>query len=82
MSLPAPFNRRFKLTSQLTSAQETTYPKFVNQQAINAFGTFAAEYADFAKAYAGMNQVKLGEVLSNADIFRRVSRPSPLRFPY
>jgi hypothetical protein len=55
--------------------KETSYPKFVNQQAITAFGTFAAEYADFAKAYAGMNYGKLKEFLNNADVFRRVSVP-------
>jgi hypothetical protein len=55
--------------------KETSYPKFVNQQAITAFSTFAAEYADFAKAYAGMNYGKLKEFLNNADVFRRVSHP-------
>lgn len=54
--------------------KETNYAKFVNQQAITAFGTFAAEYADFAKAYAAMDQQKLTEFLTNADVFRRVGR--------
>ncbi|KAJ9097386.1 hypothetical protein QFC20_006210 [Naganishia adeliensis] len=64
-------HKKLVLVNLILTGKETNYPKFVNQQAINAFGTFAAEYADLAKAYAGMNQAKLGEVLANADIFRR-----------
>ncbi|KAI5450281.1 hypothetical protein NCC49_003192 [Naganishia albida] len=64
-------HKKLVLVNLILTGKETNYAKFVNQQAITAFGTFAAEYADFAKAYAAMDQQKLTEFLTNADVFRR-----------